>query len=341
MGLASKSCSNRAIPPTKLLVDMTSLMSQCCLHDGGEKIMGDISMNILVTGASGLIGTALVASLTSGGHEVTRLVRRQPTAGEKAARWDPMAGTIEASAIEGVDAVVHLAGENIAERWTPAKKANIRDSRVKGTQLLCETLARLSSPPKILVSASAIGYYGDRGEAILTDDSPPGRGFLSEVCRAWEAATEPARQQGIRVVQLRMGVVLSAAGGALAKILPPFRLGLGGVLGSGRQYMSWIALDDVVGAIQHVIITEALQGPTNAAAPRAVTNQEFTKTLGKVLGRPTVFPLPAFAARLMFGEMADELLLASARIQPIKLLASGYQFRYPELEDALRHLLSR
>jgi uncharacterized protein len=298
-------------------------------------------MNILVTGASGLIGTALVSSLASSGHEVTRLVRGQPTSEGKTARWDPMAGTIEAGAIEGVDAVVHLAGENIAERWTSAKKAKIRDSRVKGTQLLCETLTRLSSPPKTLVSASAIGYYGDRGDAILTEDSPPGQGFLSEVCRAWEAATEPARQHGIRVVQLRLGVVLSAKGGALAKILPPFRLGLGGVLGSGQHYMSWIALDDAVGAIQHAIATDALQGPTNAAAPRAVTNQEFTKTLGNVLGRPTAIPLPAFAARLMFGEMADEVLLASARIQPTKLVASGYQFRYPELEGALRHVLAR
>jgi uncharacterized protein len=298
-------------------------------------------MKILVTGASGLIGTALVSSLTSSGHEVTRLVRRQLEPGEQAAHWDPVAGSIDASALEGLDAVVHLAGENIAERWTAAKKARIRDSRVKGTQLLCETLTRLSSPPKVLVSASAIGYYGDRGEETLTDDSPPGQGFLPEVCRAWEAATEPARQHGLRVVQLRLGVVLSAAGGALAKMLPPFRLGLGGVLGSGQQYMSWIALDDVVGVIQHALVTEALQGPTNAVAPRAVTNQEFTKTLGKVLGRPTAIPLPAFAARLMFGEMADELLLASARVQPTKLLASGYQFRYPELEAALQHVLTR
>jgi uncharacterized protein (TIGR01777 family) len=298
-------------------------------------------MKILVTGASGLIGTALVSSLSSSGHEVTRLVRRPPASGERVARWDPQAGTIDASAVEGVDAVVHLAGENIAERWTPAKKAKIRDSRVKGTQLLCETLSRLSSPPRVLVSASAVGYYGDRGEALLTEDSPSGRGFLAEVCRAWEAATEPARQHGLRVVQLRLGVVLSAAGGALAKMLPPFRLGLGGVLGSGQQYMSWIALDDAVGVMQHALVTDALHGPTNAVAPRAVTNQEFTKTLGKVLGRPTAIPLPAFAARLMFGEMADELLLASARLQPTKLLASGYQFRYPELEAALQHVLAR
>jgi uncharacterized protein len=319
---------------------MTSAMSQCCVHDGGATMTGGIFMNILVTGASGLIGTALVSSLMSSSHEVTRLVRGQPNPGEKAVRWDPMAGSIEASALEGIDAVVHLAGENIGERWTAAKKVRIRDSRVKGTQLLCETLARLSSPAQVLVSASAVGYYGDRGEEILTEDSPSGRGFLPEVSRAWEAATEPARQHGIRVVQLRLGVVLSAAGGALAKMLPPFRLGLGGVLGSGRQYMSWIALDDAVGAMQHAIVTDTLQGPTNAVAPRPVTNQEFTKTLGKVLGRPTAIPLPAFAARLMFGEMADELLLASARVQATKLLASGYQFRYPELEDALRHVLA-
>jgi uncharacterized protein (TIGR01777 family) len=298
-------------------------------------------MNVLVTGASGLIGTALVSSLTSSGHEVIRLVRGSPTPGLKAARWDPAAGSIDASAFEGVDAVVHLAGENIAERWTAAKKARIRDSRVQGTQLLCDMLTRLSSPPQVLVSASAIGYYGDRGAATLTDDSPPGQGFLAEVCRAWEAATEPARQHGIRVVQLRLGVVLSAAGGALAKMLPPFRLGVGGVLGSGQQYLSWIALDDVVGVMQHALVSAALQGPTNAVAPRAVTNQEFTQALGTVLGRPTVLPLPAFAARLMFGEMADALLLASARVQPAKLLASGYQFRYPELEEALRHLLAR
>ena len=298
-------------------------------------------MNILVTGASGLIGSALVSALTAAGHGVTRLVRSQPKSGEKAVRWDPMAGTIDPRAFEGVDAVVHLAGENIAARWTPAQKVKIRDSRVKGTQVLSEALARLASPPKVLVSASAIGYYGDRGTEILTEDSAPGAGFLAEVCRAWEAATEPARQHGMRVVRLRFGIVLSAAGGALPKMLPPFRLGLGGVLGSGQQYMSWIALDDAVGAIQHAVVTDALQGPVNAVAPQAVTNQEFTKTLGKVLGRPTVFPLPAFAARLMFGEMADELLLASARVQPAKLLASGFSFRYPELESALRHLLGQ
>jgi uncharacterized protein len=298
-------------------------------------------MNILVTGASGLVGSALALSLISTGYEVTRLVRRPPLSGEKAARWDPLGGTIDANAFEGVDAVVHLAGENIAERWTVAKKVNIRDSRIKGTQVICEAITRLASPPKVLVSASAIGYYGDRGEELLAEESPPGKSFLAEVCRAWEAATEPARLAGVRTVQLRFGVVLSATGGALAKILPPFRLGIGGVLGSGQQYMSWIALDDAVGAIQHAIVTDSLQGPANAVAPHVVTNQEFTKTLGKVLGRPTVVPLPAFAARLMFGEMADELLLASARVQPAKLLASGYRFRYPEIEGTLRHVLAK
>jgi uncharacterized protein len=298
-------------------------------------------MNILVTGASGLIGSTLVPFLTSAGHSVTRLIRSQPKPGERAVYWEPMTGTIDMHALEGVEAVVHLAGENIAARWTAEKKALIRDSRVKGTQVLCQALASQASPPKVLVSASAIGYYGDRGEEVLTEESAPGTGFLAEVCRAWEAAAEPARQKGIRVVHLRFGVVLSAAGGALAKILPPFRMGLGGVLGSGRQYMSWIALDDAVGALYHAIVTDTLQGPTNAGAPQAITNREFTQTLGKVLGRPTVVPLPAFAARLMFGEMADELLLASTRVQPAKLRASGYSFRYPELEGALRHQLGR
>jgi uncharacterized protein (TIGR01777 family) len=298
-------------------------------------------MYILVTGASGLIGSALVSSLTAAGHDVIRLVRSQPKPGEKAAHWDPMAGSIDVSGLQGVEAVVHLAGENIAERWTAAKKARIRDSRVKGTQVLCEALTALTPLPKVLVSASAVGYYGDRGAEVLTEDSPAGAGFLAEVCRAWEAATEPAQQGGIRVVRSRFGVVLSAAGGALAKMLPPFRMGLGGVLGSGRQYMSWIALDDAVAAIHHAIVTDGLQGPTNAVAPHAVTNQEFTKILGKVLGRPTVLPMPAFAARLMFGEMADELLLASTRVQPAKLQASAYTFRYPELERALRHVLER
>jgi uncharacterized protein len=296
-------------------------------------------MNILVTGASGLIGSALIPLLTTDGHHITRLVRSQPRPGDMAVQWDPARGSIDAGKLEGVEGVVHLAGEAISERWTAEKKARIRDSRVKGTRLLCDTLAQLPTPPKVLVCASAIGYYGDRSAEVLTEESASGEGFLAEVCRAWEGATEPARQKGIRVVNLRFGVVLSTAGGALAKMLPPFRMGMGGILGSGKQYISWITLDDAIGAIRHALLTEPLQGPANAVAPQPVTNEEFTKTLGKVLGRPTLVPLPAFAARLMFGEMANELLLASARVQPAKLRATEYTFRYPDLEAGLRHLL--
>ncbi|MBI3988355.1 MAG: TIGR01777 family protein [candidate division NC10 bacterium] len=297
-------------------------------------------MTILMTGSSGFIGLALVPFLTNRGHRVTRLVRSQPSPGEVAVRWDPVAGTLETARLEGLDAVVHLAGESLAAgRWTVERKARIRDSRVKGTRLLCESLAQLAQPPKVLICASAIGYYGDRGEEPLQEESAPGSGFLAEVCREWEAAAEPAVQRGIRVVHLRFGMVLSPKGGALAKMLFPFRIGAGGILGSGRQYWSWIALDDALGAIHHVFTTDTLQGPVNAVAPHPVTNREFTKTLGRVLGRPTPFPIPAFAARLAFGEMADEMLLASTRVEPTRLLATGYRFRHPELEGTLRHLL--
>lgn len=299
-------------------------------------------MNVLVTGSTGLVGSALIPLLSSGGHRAIRLVRSQPRPGEDAVRWDPAAGTVETAGLEGLNAVVHLAGENIAAgRWTAEKKARIRDSRVKGTRLLCESLARLSQAPKVIVCASAIGYYGDRGEEILREESAPGTGFLAEVCREWEAAAEPAVKRGMRVAHLRFGVVLSPAGGALAKMLFPFRMGLGGVLGSGGQYMSWIAVDDAVGSIHHALVTETLKGPVNAVTPHPVTNREFTRTLGRVLGRPTLFPMPAFAARLAFGEMADELLLASTRVEPTRLLATRHAFRYPDLEAALRHLLGR
>jgi len=299
-------------------------------------------MNVLLTGASGLIGSALAPFLTAAGDRVIRLVRSQPSPRESQVFWDPETGTLDLATAgqEGLDAVVNLAGENIAGRWSERKKARILDSRVRSTRLLSESLAHLTTPPKVLVSASAAGFYGDRGDELLKEESASGAMFLSEVCRQWEAATEPAARAGLRVVVLRIGVVLSAAGGALARMLPPFKMGVGGRIGSGRQYMSWIAIDDLLGAIVHVLTTEALRGPVNAVAPCPVTNLEFTKTLGRVLKRPTVFPLPAFAARLAFGEMAQELLLASTRMEPARLLATGYKFRNPDLETALRRLLT-
>lgn len=301
-----------------------------------------VSLRILVTGSHGLVGTALVPSLTASGHQVSRLIRSATSPESSDVFWDPGQGTIEAGRLEGVEAVIHLAGESIAAgRWTTQRKERIRISRLQGTRLLCETLAAMAHPPKMLVSASAIGYYGDRGEELLREDSPPGTGFLAEVCRAWEAATEPAIRRGIRVILCRMGVILSPAGGALGKMLLPFRLGLGGRLGSGQQVMSWIALDDVVGAIHHAMVTERLHGPVNLVAPQPVTNQAFTTMLGRVLHRPTMAPVPAFALRLLLGELADCALLASARVQPTQLVEAGYAFRYPELEAALRHLLGR
>jgi len=249
---------------------------------------------------------------------------------------------VDRSRLDGVDAVVHLAGANIAAgRWTAARKVEIRRSRVEATRRLCESLAQAITPPKVLVSASAVGYYGDRGAETLTEASEAGSGFLPEVCREWEAAAEPASRAGIRVVHLRFGMILSPAGGALRKILLPFRFGAGGRIGEGGQFMSWIALDDVLGAIYHALCDDSVKGPVNVVAPGPVSNAEFTRTLAGVLRRPALFPLPAFAARLLFGEMADELLLTSARVMPARLQASGYRFRFPELEGALRHLLGR
>jgi hypothetical protein len=297
-------------------------------------------MHIAVTGSGGLVGSALVPLLTTGGHRVSRLVRKSPSGND--VPWHPAEGVRDLSRLEGVDAVIHLAGESIAAgRWTPHRKEEIRRSRVEGTRRLCESLARLSRPPKVLVTASAIGFYGDRGDEILTEDSAPGKDFLAEVCQEWEAATEPASRGGIRVVHLRFGMVLSPAGGALKKMLLPFRLGLGGRFGTGAQYVSWISIDDAIGAIHHAICNESVAGAVNAVAPVPVRNAEFTRVLARVMSRPAVFPMPALAARLAFGEMADALLLASARVMPTSLQASGYQFRYPELEGALRHLLGR
>ncbi|MSR83925.1 MAG: TIGR01777 family protein [Candidatus Latescibacteria bacterium] len=295
-------------------------------------------MKILVTGSGGLIGAALVQSLRTQGNEVCCL-KRGTTNGDGIG-WDPEAGRLDAGALEGLDAVVHLAGENIAAgRWTPERKQRILASRVQGTQLLSERLASLTRRPSVLICASAVGYYGDCGTEELGEDSPPGRGFLAGVCRAWEEAAEPARAAGMRTARLRFGMVLSAEGGALARMLPPFRLGLGGRIGSGRQYLSWISLDDAVRALGHLLDRQDLSGPFNAVSPHPCTNAEFTRALGKVLHRPAVCPVPAWALRLALGEMADELLLASTRAMPRRLLESRFRFEHPGLEDTLRYLL--
>jgi hypothetical protein len=300
-------------------------------------------MHILVSGSSGLVGSAFLRFTRDKGDAVT-VLRRPGTKYSSENKfgyigWDPDAGHLDGEGIHRMDAVVHLAGENIAARWTAAQKARIRDSRVNSTRLIAETMAGRPQPPKVLVCASAIGIYGDRRDESLIDESLPGQGFLSETCQAWEDACDPARRKGIRVVNLRIGVVLHPSGGALGKMLLPFKLGLGGVIGDGRQYWSWIHLDDVVGAIWHAISNENVQGPVNATAPHQVTNREFTRALGKVLGRPTIFPMPAFAARLALGEMADSLLLSSAKVVPNRLVSSGYKFQYPDLEPALKNLL--
>jgi uncharacterized protein (TIGR01777 family) len=297
-------------------------------------------MIVAVTGSTGLVGTALVSALEADGHLVRRIVRRTVREGDHEIHWDPVAGTIDAAELSGVDAVVHLAGENLAaHRWTKSLKTKIRDSRVLGTRLLCQTLASLASKPTVLVSASAIGYYGDRGDETVDESSSAGRGFLADVCQQWEAETRAARDADIRVVNLRIGVVLSRNGGALAQMLTPFQMGLAGVIGSGEQFVSWIELDDLVRAIQFVLAAAALSGPVNAVAPEPVTNREFTKTLGRVLRRPTALPMPAFAARLAFGEMADEMLLGGVRVVPRVLMATQFTYQFPQLESALRHAL--
>ncbi len=296
-------------------------------------------MNILVTGASGLIGSELTSFLIKNKHHVLRLVRK-PQAATGEIRWDPFSGILDMEALEGLDAVVHLAGENIASgRWTAEKLRRIRESRILGTRNLAQSLARLFDPPKVLVSISAIGYYGDRGEEKLDETSDAGKGFLASLCTDWEAATSPAVIRGIRVVTPRLGMVLSASGGSLGLMLPVFRMGIGGRIGSGRQYMSWIAMDDLVGIIDHAIRNESMNGPVNAVAPDPVTNREFTAIIARVLAKPAFFILPAFAARLAFGKMASEVLLASARVFPERLKETGYTYQYPDLEGALRHLL--
>lgn len=297
-------------------------------------------MKILISGSHGLVGTALVRSLVEDAHEVVRLVRRGDTIGELEVEWHPNQGRIDAQRLEGFDAVVHLAGESIASgRWTDEKKRSIRDSRVKGTSLLSESLAHLSRPPAVFISASAIGYYGNRGDEELTETSAPGNDFLASVCVEWEEATRPASEQGIRTVLARFGVILDREGGALSKMLTPFRMGIGGRVGDGRQWMSWIALDDVINALKFLLLDATVRGPVNIVAPNPVTNAEFTKTLGRVLSRPTFFPVPAFGARLAFGEVADALLLSSQRVEPAVLTEKGFAPYWPRLEPALQHLL--
>ena len=297
-------------------------------------------MRILISGSSGLIGSALVARATALGHEVVRLVRPPVAAGAAARVWDPARGVLDPAAVTGFDAVVNLAGENIAGRWTRAKKERILHSRVQATSLLAAALAGLAEPPRVFVSASAIGYYGNRGHEELTEQSGPGTGFEPLVCCDWEQAAAAAKERGIRTVFARFGIVLSAAGGALAKMLPVFRLGLGGVVGSGEQYWSWVAIDDAVNAIFHVIETEALAGPVNVVSLEPATNRQFTQALGVALQRPTVFPLPALAVKLLFGQMGEEVLLSSTRVKPARLLETAFQFNRPQLDAALAHALA-
>lgn len=300
-------------------------------------------MRIAITGASGFVGTAAIAALQQAGHGVVRLVRdagASASAGADAARWRPDTGEVDAQALGAIDAVLHLAGENVAGgRWTKARKRAIADSRGPVTERLCRALTALPHPPRTLVAASATGIYGDRGDELLDEDSAPGTDFLAEVAKAWEAGTQPARDAGMRVVNLRIGMVLDPKGGALARMLLPFRLGVGGRLGSGRQWLSWITLHDLVRAIAHVLAEPRLDGPVLAVAPAPVSNREFTQALGKALRRPTVLPAPAFALRLLFGEMADALLLASQRTEPRRLLASGFEFAHADLASALRAAL--
>ena len=294
---------------------------------------------VLVSGSSGLIGTALLPALRSSDYEVTCLVRGAAS-GSGRIGWDP-ARPLAPESVSGFDTVIHLAGESIVGRWTDAKKRRILESRVQGTRNLGEALAAAPQRPRLLISASAIGYYGDRGDETLREDSPSGSGFLPEVCREWEAAAEPAAKAGIRTVQMRFGLVLSPSGGALQKMLPPFRMGVGGNMGNGRQWWSWVDIVDLVGAIQHVIKTDTLRGPVNVVAPTPARNADFTRTLASVLSRPAIFPMPAFAARLVFGQMGDELLLASQRVQPARLMASGYVFQKPDLKKSLEDILKR
>ena len=299
-------------------------------------------MKIVVSGSTGVIGSLLVNAFNGRGHEVIRLIRPSTSVAspERKVRWDPEQGTIDRAGLEGADAVVHLAGENVFGRWSETKKRRIRDSRVHGTRLLSETLATLARRPATLLSASAIGYYGDGGDGVLTEQSGPGNDFLAHVAREWEGATGPAAQVGVRVLQMRFGVVLTMTGGAMGKMLPPFRLGLGGPIGTGMQFVSWIERSDLVTAILHLLTQTDLSGPVNLTSPTPVTNREFAATLGRVLGRPAVVTVPAFALRMAFGTDAAAMLQSGQRVLPERLVASGFRFEFETIEPALRHLLA-
>ena len=299
-------------------------------------------MRVLVSGSTGLIASALIPALEARGDTVVRLVRRPPRPGGLEVRWEPASGAIDRSGLDGIDAVVHLAGEPISGiRWTARKKVRIKDSRVKGTRLLAEAVASLPQPPEVFIATSGVGFYGDRGPEVLNEDSGPGVGFLAELAQEWEAASEPAAGRGVRVVRLRTGIVLSRHGGALPVILRPFKLGLGGVLGSGSQYWSWIDVDDLVSIIGYVLNEASIAGPLNACAPNPVTNRAFTRVLGKVLGRPTPILVPRWLLVALQGELAVELTLSSARAVPARLEALGFGWAYPDLESSFRHVLDR
>ncbi len=295
-------------------------------------------MRVAITGSTGMIGSTLISFLLPKGHGVTQITRRRVLKGAHQTpflTWDPDAGQIDAQALEGHDAVIHLAGTNVGERWSESYKKDILQSRVKGTRLLCQTLVRLKNKPKVLLSASAIGYYGNHPpDKILDENSPQGQGFLPDVCRQWEEETKAARDAGVRVVNMRIGVVLSKKGGAVAKMWMPFQMGLGGVLGSGKQMMSWVALDEIPLIIDH-LMNKDVSGPVNLVSPQAVSNAQFTKVLGQVIKRPTIFPIPGFMIQLLFGEMGERLLLEGARVVPKRLQETGYQFHYPDLRAAL------
>lgn len=297
-------------------------------------------LTVSVTGASGLVGSELSALLRSAGHSVVPMTRKPSVGSENAIVWDPAKGVLNPKQLESVDAVVHLAGENIAGgRWTTALKERIRRSRVEGTRALVQSLSEVQNRPKVLVCASAIGFYGDRGDELLTETSAAGSGFLADVCAAWESEAMSATKLGVRVVSLRLGVVLSQKGGALAKMMLPFKMGVGGVIGSGKQYWSWIGLHDLVRSIVFCLERETINGPVNAVSPKALNNHDFTKVVGAVLHRPTIVPMPAFVAKIMLGEMAEALLLSSAHVRPEKLQAHGFQFEFPDLKSCLEHEL--